>query len=439
MTALGWNCRGLGGAATVRALRDMVRANNPLVVGLMETKAGKRRMEFVRMEVGFQNGFVMESKGRAGGLALCWRDKIDLRICSFSDFHIDAVIEGKEAFRVTIFYGHPVTHKRAKSWDLIRTLNSMMDRPWIIFGDFNEVLFGWEVKGRIVRGEWQMKKFRQVLQDCDLSDIGFRGSQFTFSNKRKGLLETKARLDRVLANGTWRTTFPNAEVVHGVSGCSDHSPLIINWKPRKCRMSRLKLFRFEPMWLRHNGYAEMVKDVWEDRVVNSEKLMDGLAACAEGMKSWNDRHFGKIRERVNNLQKEQSQIQDAIRTEEVIDQEVKITNELDEWFLREELLWKQRSRADWLKEGDRNTRFFHQRASNRRKTNRIEKLKIGEDDWIYKEEEISEHIVRYFASIFSSSRDGSTSQLSEWIQAVPKKVTKEMEMELTRPYTESEV
>ncbi|KAL9674738.1 hypothetical protein QQ045_002937 [Rhodiola kirilowii] len=151
------------------------------------------------------------------------------------------------------------------------------------------------------------------------------------------------------------------------------------------------------MWLKHSGYIEMVKDLWEGRVVNSDKLTDGLVACAAGMNSWNARHFGKVRERINNLQKELTEIQEAIRTDEVIDQEVRITNELDERFLREELLWKQRSRADWLKEEDRNTRFFHQRASHRRKINKIEKMKIGDDEWIYTEEEISEHIVRYYA------------------------------------------
>ncbi|CAM8953758.1 unnamed protein product [Rhodiola kirilowii] len=380
MTAICWNCRGLGGAATVRALANLVRANNPLVVGLVETKARRYRADRVKLEVGLQNGFIVETRGKAGGLMLLWKESVDLRICNFSDHHIDAFIEGDDSFRVTLFYGQPITQRRAESWELIRTLNRMMDKPWLIFGDFNEVLFGWEVKGRRIRGEWQMKKFRDVLQDCNLSDIDFRGAQFTYSNKRKGVWETKARLDRAIANEEWKRQFPKAEVSHGVSGCSDHSPLVIKWKIYG-KTSRLKMFIFEPMWLRHSEYGETMRKIWGEKARNTHRLTDCLQVCAEGLKAWNERHFVKVKSKIKELQGELSRLQDKERTEEVIKQEVEVTRDLDEWFLREELFWKQRSRADWLKEGDRNTRFFHQRATHKRVVNRIEKLQSDSGEW----------------------------------------------------------
>ncbi|KAL9678842.1 hypothetical protein QQ045_016693 [Rhodiola kirilowii] len=388
----------------------MVRANNPLVVGLVETKAGRYRADRVKMEVGFQNSFVVESRGKAGD----------------------------DSFRLTLFYGHPVTHRRAESWELIRTLNRMMDKPWLIFGDFNEVLFGWEVKGRRIRGEWQMKKFREVMQDCNLSDIGFRGAQFTYSNKRKGVWEVKARLDRAIANGEWRQWFPTAEVWHEVSGCSDHSPLIIRWKTHR-KVSRLKLFRFEPMWLRHSEYGDVVRGMWEGSAGNTHNLTDCLQACGEGLKTWNNQRFGNVRGKIKELQEKLGRIQKMERTNDVTEQEVKITRDLDEWFLREELLWKQRSTVDWLREEDRNTRFFHQRASYRRKVNRIEKLQSNEGEWITEEEEICGLIVKYFGEILKASRDDTSLRWSEWMRFVPSKLNDEMRTELTRQYSESEI
>ena len=54
--------------------------------------------------------------------------------------------------------------------------------------------------------------------------------------------------------------------------------------------------------------------------------------------------------------------------------ELKINENLVELYHREEILWRQRSRIEWLTSGDKNTRFFHLRASIRRKKNMIKAL-----------------------------------------------------------------
>jgi len=47
----------------------------------------------------------------------------------------------------------------------------------------------------------------------------------------------------------------------------------------------------------------------------------------------------------------------------------------DEILLREELMWKQRSQITWLKQGDENTIFFHQKSTWESQENRIKNLK----------------------------------------------------------------
>ena len=39
--------------------------------------------------------------------------------------------------------------------------------------------------------------------------------------------------------------------------------------------------------------------------------------------------------------------------------EAKLQGELDEWLTRNDTVWKQKSRVIWLRDGDRNTKFFH--------------------------------------------------------------------------------
>jgi hypothetical protein len=69
---------------------------------------------------------------------------------------------------------------------------------------------------------------------------------------------------------------------------------------------------------------------------------------------------------------------------------------MDELLYKEEMMWLQRSHISWLKEGDRNTRYFHRKAVWRAKKNNITKLKKG-DVWIEKPEDIEEEAVSFFS------------------------------------------
>src|SRR3954471_11036721 len=62
--------------------------------------------------------------------------------------------------------------------------------------------------------------------------------------------------------------------------------------------------------------------------------------------------------------------------------EIKITDRLVELYNREETLWWQRSRIEWLVGGDKNSKFFHIRASMRRRKNLIKNLKNNNGDTI---------------------------------------------------------
>ncbi|RVX10791.1 LINE-1 retrotransposable element ORF2 protein [Vitis vinifera] len=51
--------------------------------------------------------------------------------------------------------------------------------------------------------------------------------------------------------------------------------------------------------------------------------------------------------------------------------------EFKKWALMEETSWRQKSREIWLKEGDKNTGFFHKMANSNRRRNCLKKIKIN--------------------------------------------------------------
>lgn len=102
---------------------------------------------------------------------------------------------------------------------------------------------------------------------------------------------------------------------------------------------------------------------------------------------------------------------------------------------REEIMWKQRSRAVLLKCGDRNTKFFHATTSQRRRTNKIEGLK-DEGRRVDSLEDIERMILDYFTNIYSSDQPVS---FEASLGAVKQKVTSEMNEALLYEFKAEEV
>ena len=78
----------------------------------------------------------------------------------------------------------------------------------------------------------------------------------------------------------------------------------------------------------------------------------------------------------------------------------RLYNRMDELLYREEMMWLQRSRIAWLKEGDRNTKYFHRKAPWRARKNHIEKLKREDGSWSTDQKEMQGMATSYFEHLF---------------------------------------
>ena len=74
--------------------------------------------------------------------------------------------------------------------------------------------------------------------------------------------------------------------------------------------------------------------------------------------------------------------------------------EFKKWALFEEIMWRQTSREIWLKEGDRNTRFFHKMTNSHKKHNDFTRLKIN-GVWFREDHDLKQGVVDAFQTLLS--------------------------------------
>ena len=89
-------------------------------------------------------------------------------------------------------------------------------------------------------------------------------------------------------------------------------------------------------------------------------------------------------------------------------------------LLEQEVYWKQRSRVQWLKEGDLKTTFFHKVANGRRKFNTISSLLIN-DIRIDSPSTIRSCIEQYFFSLFNKHQYSLVN--FDWDHLLPRKIS----------------
>ncbi|KAK2652310.1 hypothetical protein Ddye_012166 [Dipteronia dyeriana] len=134
-----------------------------------------------------QNGnLVVDSVGKSGGLCMIWDNSIIVDLLSYWN---------------TGFYGHPVQAQRLNFWILLRRLTGLYNLPWVVLGDFYEIMFNSKNVGGTNKNWWDMAMFREAVEDSELEDMGFVRAKFTWSNKRD--VNSGAIFFRILLSDTW--------------------------------------------------------------------------------------------------------------------------------------------------------------------------------------------------------------------------------------------
>ncbi|XP_055830911.1 uncharacterized protein LOC129899942 [Solanum dulcamara] len=140
----------------------------------------------------------------------------------------------------------------------------------------------------------EYEDFAFCINSCELLEINYKGSIFTWWNGRTGSDCIFKRLDRMIANLKLQDWFAHLEVQHLSRTGSDHALLLLTCGEFAQHIR--KPFRFLKFWTEHDTFFEAIKQAWmtdfEGNDFVSFKLK--LKNVKSALTHWSRATFGDI-------------------------------------------------------------------------------------------------------------------------------------------------
>ncbi|KAA3469327.1 reverse transcriptase [Gossypium australe] len=310
--------------------------------------------------------------GKSGGLVMMWREIYKVEIQTYSSNHIDLLIHVENDEPIR-FTGFYGNADPNKRQCSWNTLRRGGRKPNALMEDFREIV-----------DEFLMVDFK--------TDNGW----FTWVNNRESTTLVKERLDRFLMSANDVNSFPFLES-----------------KMRKQNRSLRKLGR-----------------------VARRKLWKKIKNVGKELGRWHYKKLNQMRKQIGYLQANINRIADSQGSNYEGNKLKAMRLKLGNLLNKEEKYWAQRSRVNWLKERDRNTQFFHVRATNRKKKNNIARLKDINGYWRENTTDICKAIREYFQLLFKSNLNPNNVLNLDYIERC---ISGEVNDRLLNGFTDSEI
>eukprot|EP00253_Pinus_taeda_P010687 PITA_10687 len=243
-------------------------------------------------------------------------------------------------------------------------------------------------------------------------------------------LRTIARINSTRAHPLWiaEVDFNMITKLQEKNGGQITSPYLCNGKD-------LATPQGDPSTLKHFGLPTRISVIWSPPF--------GKVSNPQKDRKWNQMTFGNIFQAQRALAQEMMEIQQTIitegRTETLIEKEKNLQKQLDERRKQEEILWRQKSRVKWLKEGKRNTKLFHRTTIQRRIHNNISQIQNQQGERMEQHEDIERKILQHFKSVHQEPQINRQPTIEKILQHIPKIITEEHNQLLLRLVTLLEV
>jgi hypothetical protein len=262
-----------------------------------------------------------------------------------------------------------------------------------------------EKYGRCPPNKTSCDEFSNWTNHNQLIHLDTIGSQLTWTNARSGSTYAALRLDRVTCNSLWMDSWKTVSCCTLPKNQSDNHPLLFTSDSEV--QTSPSSFKFQRMWLLHDDCKRVIADHWKIAVVGCPMfiLKTKLKSLKPILKAWNKEIFGDVHTKVASAVAEVDSIQQIINdsgyTDALGDKEKLAKICLDEALRVQEHFWRDKSRSKWFIEGDRNTSYFHKLTKFFYASQRLVRLKVG-DNYITDNNHMEQHVLTFYQDLFGS-------------------------------------
>ncbi|KAL2453242.1 Uncharacterized protein Adt_49258 [Abeliophyllum distichum] len=366
---------------------------------ILEPFVLKKNFDFIRRSLAFDVGLENES----GKIWCFWNLGTTVASCVDHPQFLHIRVEDPRLSRpmyITPVYASCSPAGRRDLWMGLHQISLVVDGPWMVGGDFNVIAHNGERTGHNTRDRGT-SDFADMMMDCGLTDAGYSGSQYTWTNGR-----VWKRLDRVLINSAVGSSCSRFSVRHLNRSTSDYSPLLIQWSSDDDLGPRP--FRFLNVWSRHHDFLSFVSQKWSFLTHHTGMiaLWEKIFRLKQGLRWWNRHVFGDIFQRVRDAEcrvDEAESVYDSDPTPAHRDTLHQAQAGLNQTLSVGEAFWKQKAGARWVCEGDHNTRYFHSMVQGRRIRSRIWSITSETGEVLDSQETIQPSAVSFFQELLSAA------------------------------------
>ncbi|XP_074271460.1 uncharacterized protein LOC141595394 [Silene latifolia] len=338
-----WNVRGLNSINKQLEIKHFLNKNNVGLFGLVETKIKSHSWNKVRNTLCETWSICTNSSLHSGGRVwLLWDPSMfDVNVKDVTAQAIHSEVYDKfrrKTFWYTLVYGFNKAAERESLWNSIINYHRSINGPWM------------------------------VTQDCNLVDLKATGAFFTWNNKHETGDKVYSRIDMVLINDDWVTTFPDSVANFLPEGLFDHCPCLISLECS--HQQRTKSFKYFNMWALSKEFDSTVRYYWSTVVQGTPmfRVVQKLKLLKKAFRNLNREQFSDI-ENLTNVAElalkdiQVKLVQDPLNSELCHTEKI-CAAELGELLKARNMFLSQKAKAAWIAEGDENSSYFHSVIKN---------------------------------------------------------------------------